>query len=80
MGFFHFKIVLAEKITALLPDIDPWEITGWMETPPQPEMGDLSLPCFQLSKQLKKSPQLIASELKDRLEAEIIERVEAVSG
>ena len=32
-----------------------------IENPPQPEFGDLSFPCFTLSKQLKKSPDMIAT-------------------
>ena len=35
--------------------------------PPDAKMGDLSLPCFQLAKQLKKSPMEIAQSLKDEL-------------
>jgi len=34
-----------------------------LEIPPQPEMGDLSLPCFILAKPLKKAPAQIAAEL-----------------
>ncbi|MBU0535472.1 MAG: arginine--tRNA ligase, partial [Nanoarchaeota archaeon] len=34
-----------------------------LEVPPQPELGDYSLPCFSLSKQLKKSPADIAQDL-----------------
>src|SRR3989344_318756 len=34
-----------------------------LEIPPQPEMGDYSLPCFALSKELKKNPNEIAQKL-----------------
>lgn len=76
----NYKLVLAEKIASLLTGIQAQEIAGLMEVPPNPEMGDLSLPCFRLSKQLKKSPQIIASELKDQLKDDIIEEMDPVSG
>ena len=38
-----------------------------LETPPSKEMGDYSFPCFQLSKQKKKSPLEISKELEKKL-------------
>src|SRR6056297_2545740 len=38
--------------------------------PPEKNMGDLSLPCFNLAKTLKKNPAQIAEELKKQLKAE----------
>jgi len=38
-----------------------------LERPPQPELGDLSFPCFELAKQEKKNPALIAQETVARL-------------
>lgn len=38
--------------------------------PPNPEMGDLSLPCFGLSKNLKLSPSEVASSLVGKVKAE----------
>lgn len=76
----NYKFVLAEKIALLLSGTAIQDIVQFMEVPPNPELGDLSLPCFQLSKQLKKSPQIIADELKEQLWDEIIERLDAESG
>ncbi|SHL73346.1 arginyl-tRNA synthetase [Anaerocolumna jejuensis DSM 15929] len=42
-----------------------------IEIPADGKMGDFSLPCFQLAKQLKKNPKLIAEELKERLSEDI---------
>lgn len=39
-----------------------------LEQPPQLELGDYALPCFKLSKQLRKAPQVIAAELADALQ------------
>ena len=47
---------------------DSSEITGLIEQPPNPELGDYALPCFSFSKSLRLSPALIASELRDKLQ------------
>ena len=48
------------------------------DTPPNPEMGDLALACFQLSKALRKSPVAIAAELCEKLSADPIDGVAKV--
>ena len=48
------------------------------DTPPNPEMGDLALACFQLSKVLRKSPVAIAAELSEKLSAEPVKGVAKV--
>lgn len=40
-------------------------IENLIEIPPKPEMGDYAFPCFQLSKIIKKAPNIIAEELKN---------------
>lgn len=37
--------------------------------PPKKEMGDLALPCFELSKEMKKNPAEVANEIKNKLVA-----------
>ncbi|MBL7206693.1 MAG: arginine--tRNA ligase [Candidatus Aenigmarchaeota archaeon] len=44
-------------------DIPKDRIEAILEVPPQPEMGDLSLPCFKLAAELQKEPKKIADEL-----------------
>ena len=39
------------------------QIAEWMETPPNPELGDYAFPCFRLAKTLHKAPAVIAGEL-----------------
>ncbi|CAM4440694.1 MULTISPECIES: arginine--tRNA ligase [Paenibacillus] len=56
------------------------EIEAMLEYPPEEEMGDLSLPCFKLSKQLRKPPQEIALELKQKLECRLGEQSREQSG
>ena len=58
------------------------EIESYIEIPSNKEMGDYSLPCFKLAKELRKAPQMIANELKEKitLDENIISRVEVVNG
>ncbi|TYP74795.1 arginine--tRNA ligase [Paenibacillus methanolicus] len=75
-----YKSIIAREITKLLETVKEADIETLIEYPPNPEMGDLSLPCFKLSKQLRKPPQAIAEELKSRMKPDGVERIEAVSG
>jgi arginyl-tRNA synthetase len=49
-----------------------------LEIPPDSSLGDFALPCFQLAKQMKKAPLLIAKELAQTLKKPaFVERIEA---
>lgn len=76
----NIKWKLAETIASCLPEMEAQDLVPLMEIPPNPELGDLSLPCFRLSKTLKKPPQLIAKELQAQLQDEIIAETNAVNG
>lgn len=67
-----FKKKIAAKLSPLLDGISEDEVLALLEYPPDNTMGDISLPCFKLSKRLRKSPAAIA----DELEAGISERLE----
>jgi len=43
-----------------------------LETPPNPALGDVALPCFQLAKELRTAPPLIAQKLAARIGADPI--------
>ncbi len=48
-----------------------------LEVPPSPDLGDFALPCFQLAKQLKKAPPLIAKDLALKLKKPaFVEKIE----
>ena len=56
-----------EEIARQLADatgMDAGQLSGLIETPPSPEMGDYALPCFALAKSMRKAPNRIAEELK----------------
>ncbi|MFA5745917.1 MAG: arginine--tRNA ligase [archaeon] len=65
----NFKEQFAINISKIL-NKDKDEIFKFIEQPPDFSLGDLSFPCFSLSKELKKSPQDIAKELTEKLQKE----------
>ncbi|MEK7211673.1 MAG: arginine--tRNA ligase [Patescibacteria group bacterium] len=58
---------IREKINRAIAAILPKGVDFDLASPSNPEMGDLSLPCFPLAKMLKKSPDEIAAELAKKL-------------
>ncbi|WP_010274719.1 arginine--tRNA ligase [Paenibacillus senegalensis] len=76
-----YKAKVAEELAPLIEGLDQQDIAQLLEYPPNPEMGDLSLPCFKLSKTLRKAPQAIAEQVRDQLQnVAWLDKVEAVSG
>ncbi|MBQ7060392.1 MAG: arginine--tRNA ligase, partial [Clostridia bacterium] len=75
-----FKAVLTDAL-ASASGLEAQDIGPMIETPANPELGDLALPCFKLAKPFRKAPALIASELKEKLGyVEGFSRIEAVGG
>ncbi len=56
------------------------EIFGMLEYPPDKTMGDLALPCFRLSKTLRRSPVEIAKTLAENVKCEEFSEVTALNG
>ena len=56
------------------------ELAAMLEIPPEKKLGDFALPCFRLSKTLRKAPQMIASALAEKLCCKEIDHVEVVGG
>ncbi|APH16860.1 arginine--tRNA ligase [Clostridium sporogenes] len=72
-----YKNIVAERIkenTELEVDL----IEKLIEIPPKQEMGDYAFPCFQLAKTFRKAPNLIAEELKEKINKEGFEKVVTV--
>lgn len=78
--------VIAERIAACAAScyencgLGVADVAAMLETPPDKKLGDFALPCFRLSKTLRKAPQMIAASLAEKLSCEEIERVEVVGG
>lgn len=76
-----FTKIIAEEIAKQIK-LDTNEIKGIIEIPSNKDMGDYSFPCFKLAKELRKAPQMIATELKEKLKFDesTISKVEVVGG
>ncbi len=59
----NYKEYIAKKLN--VPSISAEELSAFIEIPPNNDMGDFALPCFKLSKIMRKSPIMIAEELKN---------------
>lgn len=76
----NFKDQVVDMLANIV-ELDKEQINALIEIPPNSEMGDFAFPCFQLSKSLRKAPNVISQELKDKIElSDIINRVENVGG
>ena len=79
-----FKGYIADKINEAMEIVfgQTMEgVAGFLETPPNPEMGDFAFPCFKLSKTLRMGPPVIAGKLQSALASdEVIDHVECVGG
>ena len=81
-----FKQIVSEKaleaVKSVFPDalISSDDLASMLEYPPDTTMGDLALPCFKLSKTLRRSPVQIAQIIAEKLVDPSIKKAEAVNG
>ncbi|MBE5749843.1 MAG: arginine--tRNA ligase [Clostridiales bacterium] len=74
-----YKSYIAEKLN--IDGVSVEDIASFIEIPPNTEMGDYALPCFKLSKLLRKSPIAIAEGLAASFERDdMVSEVSAVNG
>lgn len=76
----HYKELIAGQVSSLIKEISVEEVISLLEYPAKPEMGDISLPCFSLSKILRQAPGQIAERLLEQIKDDAIARMEALSG
>lgn len=79
------KMAAARFLKSALNDMTINDICEMLEYPADRKMGDLALPCFKLSKVLRKAPPMIADSLKAEVESnpdagEIFEKIVSVNG
>lgn len=75
------KSKVVNYIASYIEELDAAEIEKLLEIPPRPEMGDFAFPCFRLAKVFRKAPQMIAEELKGKMElADFLSSVENQGG
>ena len=73
---------IADAAAACFGDcgLDAAGVAAMLEIPPEKKMGDYALPCFRLSKTLRKAPPVIAAALAEQVGGEEIDHVEVVGG
>ena len=76
-----FKQIIAESI-AQITNIKVNEIKGFIEVPKEQGNGDYAFPCFKLAKTLRKSPNVIADDIKANvnISEKYVENIEVVGG
>ena len=73
--------IVSEAIKMLWEqDVPAHDVADMLEYPPDPAMGDVALPCFKLSRTLKKSPVMISDALSGAIADPVFDKVESVSG
>ncbi|EGE54025.1 arginine--tRNA ligase [Streptococcus parauberis] len=72
------KTLVANEIAKVVPELEQDTIINLIETPKNSEMGDLAFPAFSLAKVLRKAPQMIASDLAEKINADQFEKVVAI--
>ena len=73
----NYKEFVAKRLKELV-DLELDKIEGLVEVPPKSDMGDFAFPCFQLSKVMRKAPNMIAADLATEINKEGFEKVEAL--
>ena len=73
---------IAQTILTVYPDAQglPEDLSGLLEVPPDPKMGDYAFPCFKLSRVLRKGPPVIAQSLAEAFDAPDLARAECAGG
>ena len=73
---------IAQTILTVYPDAQglPEDLSGLLEVPPDPKMGDYAFPCFKLSRVLRKGPPVIAQSLAEAFDAPDLARAERAGG
>ena len=76
------KDVAAKAISSSINGVSYETVYDLLEFPPDAKLGDVSLPCFKLSKTMRKAPPVIAGEILSRLgdNNEFFDKTEAVGG
>ena len=81
----YTKMAAARFLKPSMGEMTISEICDMLEYPADRKMGDLALPCFKLSKVLRKAPPMIAQSLCEAVNAipesgEMFEKIENVNG
>lgn len=77
------KDKLVDILSENIVELEKEEIASALEIPKKADMGDYAFPCFKLAKVFRKAPNMIAEDLKQKIEEnnyDILAKVENVGG
>lgn len=77
---YKIKNDIKINIEKIILDLYGIEVGIVIERPKSIEMGDLAVPVFMLSKELKKAPVAIATEIADNFKSDLVDKVDVVNG
>ncbi|GKX30305.1 arginine--tRNA ligase [Vallitalea longa] len=63
----EFEKIVVKILKNVIVDLSEKEINDLIEIPSNPEMGDFAFPCFKLAKIFRKAPNMIASEVGEKI-------------
>ena len=77
----NFKKIIAQSISEAI-NINSEEIEQYIEIPKELSNGDYSFPCFRLAKELRNSPQNIATQIKEKIKIDekYINKMDVIGG
>ena len=71
------KDKIINLLSGVIDVVDEAQIAEILEEPPKKELGDYAFPCFRLAKELHKAPQMIASDIAEKIEKpDFVDRIE----
>lgn len=72
--------IIKDLEQALEGQLNYGEIEELLEKPKYEHLGDIAFPCFSLAKKLRKSPQVIATEIAGKLQKNLYKDLQVVGG
>lgn len=77
---YYKKVFALELEKTLYGKVSLEKLVQMIEKPKHDNLGDLAFPCFELARELRKAPYLIAEEIVLNLDSSEFHKVEAVGG
>ena len=71
------KQLIASELAKVIDSLDQDAILNLLEQPKSSELGDIAFPAFSLAKVERKAPQIIATDIAEKIDTTNFEKVEA---
>ena len=71
------KELIASELASVIDSLDQEAILNLLETPKNSDMGDIAFPAFSLAKVERKAPQMIATDIAEKINSQAFEKVVA---